>query len=302
MRINKKAISCEVKDINEPKGIVTFAYSKYGVKDSDGDIVQKGALSKTIKENFSRIKHLKFHDTRLSPGKIIKLYDDGDYAMAESQLNLETEIGRETFAEYKLGQITEHSQGFVTVKQKYSKELDANVITEEKLYEVSSLLAWGANEHTPMESIKSSDVWDLDIKDFAKAMSVKYEGHMVQCPDCSLLFDYNSVKENTFETQLLQIVQYMVNDMAWDEAYKLVQTYEGDISDYAQQVLMSAKGLKEPGLSEIIETAKYVNCPKCYTRISKSMHSKSTEPPASTRKDDEPLDFARILGAIKKNQ
>lgn len=155
-----KGLSTEVKDFNETKGIVTFAFSKFGIKDSDGDIITPGAFKKTIKENMARIKHLKFHDTRQSPGKILKIWEEGEYVLAESQLNQDTQIGRETFAEYKLGQITEHSHGFVPVKQGYSKEQNANIISEVKLYEVSSLLAWGANEFTPMVGMKDSDISD----------------------------------------------------------------------------------------------------------------------------------------------
>lgn len=291
-----KDISLSTKEVDE-KGRVTFAISRYDFKDSDGDIVTRGAFKKTIKENKARIKHLKFHDTRLSPGTVKNIYDDGDYLVMESQLNLETEIGRDTYSEYKSGQATEHSIGYSVVRSSFSKENDANMLTEVKLWEGSTLLAWGANSQTPVLGIKSLEHDELE--DFIKAMGVKSESVMVKCPECNLVFDYSSQKENTFETRLVDTVRSMVNNMAWEQAYQLVRSYEGDIAKYAEQVLRQAKSQKN--LDSLLETAKYVNCPKCYERISKASHlSKSA--PIITRTDGTPhLDFGKMAKALKND-
>jgi len=58
------------------------------------------------------------------------------------------------------GLITEHSIGFQVVNE--SKKQDYNEITEVKLWEGSSLTAWGANPLTPLTDMKGfTDVEQL---------------------------------------------------------------------------------------------------------------------------------------------
>ena len=154
--MNKSVKSCglELKGIEESKGIVEFYFSSFGNKDSDGDIMEKGSFKKSINENLSRIKHFKNHDPHLAVGRILELGEDSKGAYAVSQMSKST-IGRDTLIEYQEGMITEHSHGFQTVREAFSKEKGANVISEVKLWEVSSLTAWGANSNTPTTGIKS---------------------------------------------------------------------------------------------------------------------------------------------------
>jgi uncharacterized protein len=67
---------------------------------------------------------------------------------------LGTQLGRDTYEEYKAGAITEHSFGFDIIAR---DEKDKRVIAEAKLWEVSSLSHWGANEQTPVIDIKSRE-------------------------------------------------------------------------------------------------------------------------------------------------
>ncbi len=52
-----------IKDIDEKSGIVTGYFSIFGNKDSDSDVITKGAYKKTLSENYSRVKHLYQHDS-----------------------------------------------------------------------------------------------------------------------------------------------------------------------------------------------------------------------------------------------
>ena len=154
MNKNFKSCGLELKDLDDSKGIVSFYFSSFGNKDSDGDILQKGAFTKSIKENLSRIKHFKNHDPKLAVGKILELGEDEKGAFAVSQMSKST-LGKDTLIEYKEGIISEHSHGFQTINESFSKDRDANIITEVKLWEVSSLTHWGANSQTPVTGIKS---------------------------------------------------------------------------------------------------------------------------------------------------
>jgi HK97 family phage prohead protease len=154
--MNKSVKSCglEIKGIEESRGIVEFYFSAFGNKDSDGDIMEKGSFKKTISENLSRIKHFKNHDPHLAVGRILELHEDSKGAFAVSQMSKST-LGQDTLIEYKEGIITEHSHGFQTIRENYSNEKSANIISEVKLWEVSSLTSWGANSNTPTTGIKS---------------------------------------------------------------------------------------------------------------------------------------------------
>jgi HK97 family phage prohead protease len=143
-----------IKDVDVSKGIVTGYFSAFGNKDSDGDIIQKGAYTKSINENFDRIKHLLDHDRTKAVGKLQSLKQD------EFGLYYESKAGRHTQGQDFLkmaedGIITEHSVGFQTIKEHNSKEENANIITEVRLLEGSSLQTWGSNQFTPLMGVKS---------------------------------------------------------------------------------------------------------------------------------------------------
>lgn len=147
-----KACSLDLKDLDAKQGIVTFYAAAFDIKDSDGDIIVKGAFAKTIQENRKRIKHFKNHDKNLVPGVPIEITEDNTGLLVRSQL-AKTTLGKDTLIEYESGIITEHSHGFKAIKEEQGK--DANFIKESRLWEVTSLTAWGANEHTPPVGIKS---------------------------------------------------------------------------------------------------------------------------------------------------
>jgi HK97 family phage prohead protease len=159
----------EIKDIDD-KGVVSFYFSAFDNVDSDNDITKRGAFSKTMVENRKRIKHVKNHDISLVPGVIKELGEDAVGAWARSQLILGTQTGHDTYEEYKAGAITEHSFRFDYMKyediadpnDKYSR---IRTVSEYKLWEVSSLTGWGANEMTPTIDVKGeAKLWhDLEV-------------------------------------------------------------------------------------------------------------------------------------------
>ncbi|MEA2113375.1 MAG: HK97 family phage prohead protease [Patescibacteria group bacterium] len=150
----RKAIETELKDIDS-KGLIKVAIVNFGSKDSDGDIIQRSAYDKSISENFKRFRHFKNHDFNLVPGVPKELIKEGDYLFMISQLILDSDVGRNTYAEYKAGAIKEHSHGFITIKEHFDEKQKANIITEGFIMEGSSLTAWGANENTPTAYVKS---------------------------------------------------------------------------------------------------------------------------------------------------
>mgnify|MGYP003980188557 FL=1 len=61
----------EIKDIDEKSGTVKGYGSVFGNVDSDGDIITKGAYTKTIKENGERVKYLYQHQMDKPLGKMV---------------------------------------------------------------------------------------------------------------------------------------------------------------------------------------------------------------------------------------
>jgi len=210
-----KSLIQDIKDIDE-KGIVTFYFAAFGNKDSDGDITMRGAFVKTMNDNKARIKHVLNHRTDQVPGVPIEMGEDEKGAWMRSKLMLATALGKDVYEMYKAGAITEHSFRYDIVKAYRDRQQDAQIIQEYKLWEASSLTAWGANSVTPVISVKSeSDLLkeleeaiksgklqpDLLIKSLEKlpgftALQPKSTGtEPITCKSCGYEFDYLSVPE-----------------------------------------------------------------------------------------------------------
>lgn len=156
------------KDVDGKKGIVTGYFSAFNNVDSDGDIIRKGAYERTIRENGPksskpRIKHLMNHDTSLPLGLLVDLKEDDFGLYYESQLGTHT-LGQDFIKMVESGLITEHSVGFRTMKRNQLQDYEGYMknpakgwfeLTELKLFEGSSLTAWGANMNTPLTGMKT---------------------------------------------------------------------------------------------------------------------------------------------------
>lgn len=169
-------LSAEIMDLSVKQGLVTGYFSKFNNVDSDGDIIRSGAFTKTIRENgpestLPRIKHLMNHDPSLPLGVLKSLTEDSYGLLYESQIGSH-EGGEDFIKMVESGLITEHSIGFKIIKRNQIQSYDNYLknpsagqyeITEIKLYEGSSLTAWGANPLTPITSLKSINDIDLFV-------------------------------------------------------------------------------------------------------------------------------------------
>ena len=156
----------QFKDVDGKKGIVTGYFANFNTIDSDGDIIKKGAFVKTISEygptaRKPRIKHLLNHDPSQPLGRLTELKEDNYGLYYESQLGTHN-LGVDFVKMVESDLISEHSIGYRTQKFEQLKpwsewkEGDAmRELTELKLYEGSSLTAWGANPNTPLTGLKA---------------------------------------------------------------------------------------------------------------------------------------------------
>lgn len=161
----KQICALEFKSVDRKAGIVEGYFSSFGTVDSIGDVILKGAFAKTIAEQGPnsrkpRIKHFMNHDITWPLSKLTELREE-EKGLAYVG-NVGTHIqGRDFIDMVESGLITEHSFGYSVVKSNQLREwkdwkegVAMREITELKMFEGSSLTAWGVNSNTPMRGIK----------------------------------------------------------------------------------------------------------------------------------------------------
>jgi len=168
-----KTFDLAVKDVDQKKGIISGYFSAFNIKDSDGDIIRPGAFTKSISEwgpsAKGRIKHLLNHNPSMPLGKILDLKEDDKGLHYTSKIGTHT-LGQDFLKMVESDLVKEHSIGFTVLQESKSKDEDANIMTELKLFEGSSLTAWGSNEHTPLTEVKGMTKENISdrIKAFEK--------------------------------------------------------------------------------------------------------------------------------------
>ena len=142
----------ELKDADEKSGIVKGYGSVFGNIDSDGDIINKGAYTKTITENGNRVKYLYQHDMDKPLGKMTNLYEDEKGLMFEAQIP-KTRLGKDVMELMKTGVITENSVGILPIQKEM---VDGHRhINEVKLYEISAVTL-AANDQAMIMDVKGN--------------------------------------------------------------------------------------------------------------------------------------------------
>lgn len=148
-----------IEDVDEVKGMVTGYFSAFNNLDADGDVILSGAYKKTIQENGpngkNRIMHLLQHNPMMPLAKPMELMEDEKGLKFVSKIT-DTSYGKDVMKLYAAGVFNEHSVGFEIIKSE--EKTGYQEIKEIKLWE-GSTVTWGANDMTPMESIKS---WDAE--------------------------------------------------------------------------------------------------------------------------------------------
>ena len=276
------------------KGRVTILANGLNIEDAQGDISMNGSFMKTLNDfNAGKrsIFHYKNHDRYETIGFIVSGKETQTDLVLESQLNLNKQIGRETYEDYKLaqqlGKNIEHSIGVWAIKR---DDKDSRKVLEWRLEEVSTLTMRGANPSTGFINLKSIDA-DTDPQgaiDYLRAvLNMKYsddkllifenslkmlenslknkEIKLVQCPHCGMVFDYNSAEHNNYEHEVLDtIVRYrrwITEDVISQEMAKL----EPAIRDRVVEIINSTDIANKS--EDEIRNLEYVYCPKCYSHV-----------------------------------
>ena len=168
--IQYKAAPQGMVNLDEAQGIVECFVAGIGNKDSVGDVCAPGAFGKSLTRRKPRV--VWGHNWNDPIGKVIDMYEvppndprlpakmkaagiGGLYARV--QFNLMSEKGREAFASVAFfGEEQEWSIGYKTINAKFDPQMQANILYEVELYEVSPVLH-GANQLTGTISVKSEE-------------------------------------------------------------------------------------------------------------------------------------------------
>ena len=299
----------KANDVDE-KGIVTVAVNGIGVKDSQGDISMPGSFDKTLTEHIHKMRWFLNHKTDQLLGVPLSGKEENGNLVMVGKINLEKQMGRDVLADYKLyaenGRTLEHSIGVSAVKR---DEADKSKVLEWKMWEYSTLTAWGANPQTFLVNIKSAtreqveeaarflskaaegkyghsderlNSFDMELKKLLKALD---GANIVKCPYCGKEFDYDEQAERSFSTQVLEnaamYARWIAEDRVSEEMHKLTPEIQAEVMAVLQAVnIMKAGGVRPTEQKALVElyTEKniqdamtYVCCPHCWNRVYKTM-------------------------------
>jgi uncharacterized protein len=239
-----KSIGGGFKDIDTTRMTVTGVFSKFDVEDADKDVIRFGAFAKSIAErgpssSRPRIKHFLNHDIYAPLGALQKLEErtsDNDLYY-ESLLGFH-QLGKD-FTDMALsGLITEHSIGFKPIAYKDRENGGGWEFTEVKLWEGSSLTAWGANEYTPMIGMKSVSK-ELFMKRLADRKG-KLEDFVRNSKASDEMLELLTIEIK----QLNQLVVDILEEKSTPDESSQEEDKEPLVKEYQQQALTLLKLLK----------------------------------------------------------
>lgn len=157
-----KGINQGFADADMKQGIVSGYFAMFGNKDLDGDVIEKGAFTKTVMERGPQgkklIKYLLDHDSQKSVALITNLEEDMKGLRYEAKIGTHS-LGVDFMKMVESGLINQHSFGFSVPKDKqyYDQTRKANVIKEVIMYEGSAVQFLGANAETTFIDLKSEN-------------------------------------------------------------------------------------------------------------------------------------------------
>lgn len=148
-----KAFKFELESSDESGEFSGYA-AVFGNRDSGDDIIERGAFSKTIREDFDRIKILALHnDCWLPVGKPIELREDEKGLYIRGKIS-DTSMGRDVRTLLRDGVLSELSIGYDAVIFDFDSETGIRHLKEIRLWEVS-VVTWAMNNQAKIEEVKS---------------------------------------------------------------------------------------------------------------------------------------------------
>lgn len=158
-----KSVKSSVYDVDTEKGIVVVGANAFNNEDFHHDISMPGSFTKTLNENFDRLKWHLNHDKKILLGVTLEAKETETHLQTTGKFNLNKSVSRDVYEDYKLhaqyNKTMEHSVGVKAIKR---DPIDKRKVSEWYLGEWSTLTTWGANPDTPIFSVKSEDATTIE--------------------------------------------------------------------------------------------------------------------------------------------
>ena len=149
-----KAVRFHVESVDEESGEFSGHAAVFDNVDDGGDIIEPGAFSRTIKENFDRIKILSQHnDCDLPIGKPIELREDDKGLFVRGKIS-DTQKGRDVQTLLKDGVLNELSIGYDAITFDFDSDKGVRHLKEVRLWEIS-IVTWAMNDQATIDEVKS---------------------------------------------------------------------------------------------------------------------------------------------------
>lgn len=219
-----KSLGGEIKDVDTKGRRVTGYLSSFGNKDHDGDIIIKGAFTKSLKERKNDIFFLNQHNWNQPHGKFQVLQEDAKGLYFESEPFVKgVTYSEDALKLYEAGVIKEHSIGFVTMQDEFDSKSEARILKELKLYEGSNVTL-GANSNTPFTGVKST---------------------LKEINDQSIIL-YKAIKNGTFTDETFVLLEFALKDLQ-------TQAYELGKKALEKEPLKNTQENKEPLIIDTLD-------------------------------------------------
>lgn len=149
-----KAFKLEAKDLSEDGTFEGYASTFGGPPDSYGDVVNKGAFAKTLKDRKGKIRLLAQHDPSRPIGVIQEIREDDHGLWMKAKFTLGATDGADYYHLLKDGAVDSMSIGFYIIKHEQDNVSGIRYLNEISLWEVS-LVTFPANEYATVSAVKS---------------------------------------------------------------------------------------------------------------------------------------------------
>ena len=209
-------IGDQVIDYDEKNGIVKGYGSYFDNKDSDMDIIRKGAYQKTISENGERVKYLYQHDMMQPIGKMKELYEDDKGLVFVAEIP-KTQLGNDVMELMKAGVITENSVGIMPIVKE--NKGDYRELREVKLYEISAVTL-AANDQAKILDVKGLKNIDQVYKRYDNICKLLRKGNISNDMGYAL------------ESEILKLKTYFINATQPSEITEPVEKMVQEIDIY----------------------------------------------------------------------
>lgn len=160
MRYKSSKFELKAMDENTFEGYASY----FDNVDSYGDIISKGAFTKTLKENRNRIKILWQHNTSEPIGIPEIMEEDSKGLYVKGKISM-TEAGKKAMILMRDGVVDEMSIGYDVIKDEFKN--NSRYLKEIRLWEFSPV-TFGANDKAKITGAKNLDELMFDMKNSKK--------------------------------------------------------------------------------------------------------------------------------------